>query len=116
MQDLFMLFVLAWMTVGTGLLSYFPPLSVAARRIRMAVLASMFGSGGAMSLHMSVPNTTGRAYLAVGLPFGPNVKLYHPYADFFYNLFPILKLGSLIILIVAPLIYLLKTHRESARR
>lgn len=116
MQDLIMPFVLGWMIVGTGLLFYFPPLSVAARRIRIVALAAMLGSGVAMTLHITVPMTSGKAYLAVGLPWGHDVKLYHPYADFFYRFFPILKLSSLIILVIGPITYLLKTHRDSARR
>jgi len=76
----------------------------------------MLGSGLAMFLQISIPNTSGRAYLAVGLPFGHDVKLYHPYAEFFYRFFPILNIGSLIILVIGPIIHLLKMHRNSTRR
>ena len=116
MQDLLVLFVLAWMTVGTGLLFYFRPSSSATRGLRRVVIAAMLGSAGALLLHSEIPMTSGRAYLAVGLPWGHDVKLYGRYGAFFYKLFPILKLGSLIIIALGPIIYLLKTHRDSARR
>lgn len=116
MQDLVVLVVVAWMIIGTGLVLYFRPLSVTARGMRMVVLAAMFGSAVAMSLHSEIPMTSGKAYLSVGLPWGHAVKLYGPYGYFFYRLFPILKLGSLIIAAIGPVIYLLKTHQDSTRQ
>ena len=116
MRDLLILFVLAWIIVSTGLLFYFQALSVAARRLRIVVLAAVFGSVVAISLHSEIPMTSGKAYMAVGLPWGHDLKLYGQYGDFFYKLFPILKLGSLIIIAIGPIIYLVKVHQDSARR
>jgi hypothetical protein len=116
MRDLLVFVVVAWMIIGTGLLLYFRPLSVAARGMRMVVLAAMFGSAVAMSLHREIPMTSGNAYLSVGLPWGHDVKLYGPYEYFFYRPFPILKLGSLIIAAIGPISYLLKTHQDLVRR
>ena len=116
MPDLLVPIVLAWIVIGTGLLFYFPPPSIAARRIRVVVLAAMLGLAVAMFLHIDIPNTSGRAYVAVGLPFGGDAKLYYPYGYFCYRLFPVFLFALLSIATVGPLIYLLKTRRDSARR
>jgi hypothetical protein len=93
MPDLFVLVALVWMTIGTGLLFYFRPRSLAAKRVRMVVLGAVFGSVVAMSLHSEIPMTSGEAYLAIGLPIGDDVKLYYPYSYLFYKLFPIFAFG-----------------------
>jgi hypothetical protein len=116
MQDLIVLIVGAWIIIATGLVFYFRPLSVAARVLRMVVLAGMFGSAVAMCLHSGIPMTSGKAYVAVGLPFGHDVKLYGRYGYFFARLFPIFALGSLTMSGIGPIIYLLTIRRDSSRR
>jgi hypothetical protein len=116
MPDLFALVAFVWMTIGTGLLFYFRPRSLAAKRVRMVVLGAVFGSVATMSLHLGIPMTSGEAYLAIGLPIGHDVKLYYPYSYLFYKLFPIFGLGALITAAIGPIIYLLKTRRDAARR
>jgi hypothetical protein len=117
MPDLLLLFVLVWMTIGTGLLFYFRPLSLAAKRIRMVVAAAVFGSAMTLSLHSGIADTSRGAFLEIGFPIGHDITLpYYPYAYFFYKLFPIFGFGALITATIGPIIYLLKTRRDSARR
>jgi hypothetical protein len=114
--DLLVLFVLVWMTIGTGLLFYFCPLSIAARRIRVVVLTAVFGSVVALSLHSAIPMTRGEAYLQIGLPVGHDVRLpYYPYAYLYYKFFPIFGFGSLITATIGPIVYLLRTRQDSGR-
>jgi len=114
--DLLLLFVLVWLTIGTGLLFYFRPFSLVARRVRMVVLAAVFGSVIALSLHSAILMTRGEAYLYIGLPVGHDVRLpYYPYAYLYFKLFPILKFGALITATMGPIIYLIQTRRDSAR-
>ena len=115
MADLYVLFVLVWMTIGTGLLFYFRPLSLAAKRMRMVILAGVFGTVVTLSLHSGIPSTSGEAYLAIGLPIGHDVRLYYP-CCLFYKMSPIFGLGSLITAAIGPVIYVVKTRRDSARR
>ena len=76
MPDILVLFVLVWMTIGTGLLFYSRPRSIAAKRIRIVVLGAVFGSVVMLSLHSGIPMTSGEAYLSIGLPV-----IQHEYSD-----------------------------------
>jgi uncharacterized membrane protein len=114
--DLVVLFVLAWMTIGTGALFYFRPLSIAAKRMRVVVFVAVCGSAVTLSLHSGIPNTSGRAVFAIGLPIGHDLILPYLYGYLFYKLFPIFGFGLLITATIGPIIYLLKTRRDSARR
>src|SRR5258707_790406 len=106
MPDILVLFVLVWMTIGTGLLFYSRPRSIAAKRIRIVVLGAVFGSVVMLSLHSGIPMTSGEAYLSIGLPVGHDVRLYYPYSYLFYTLFPIVKFGALITATIGPIVYL----------
>jgi hypothetical protein len=120
LSDLLLLVVLLWMTIGTGLLFCFPPVSITAKRIRMAVLVGMFGAVGALSMHSAIPMTKGDAYLQIWIeiwrPIGrPVILPYYPYAYLFYRLFPIFGFGSMFAATIGPIIYLLQTRRDSSR-
>ena len=115
MPDLALIAV-AWMIIGTGLMFYVRPFSTTAKAIRAVVIAAFSGSGLAMLSHIGIPMTSGKAYVAVGLPFGRDVKLYFPYGYFFYRLFPIFAFSLLMIAILGPIIYVLKTRWDAAHR
>jgi hypothetical protein len=113
MPDLVVFIVLVWMTISMGLLFYFHPLSIAAKRIRIVVLAAMCGSVVTLSLHSAIADTKRGVFLEIGLPFGHDVMLSYPYSYLFDKVFPVFALSSLIMAAVGPVIYLLKTWRDS---
>jgi hypothetical protein len=116
MGDLFFLFAIEWTIIGTGLLFYIRPFTVGAKAARLIVLAAFFGLALVMFSHQGIPMTSGKAYLAVSLPFGHDVNLYPPYAYFFSRLFPIFAFGMVMITAIGPIIYVLKTHWDAAHR
>jgi hypothetical protein len=70
-----------------------------------------------LSLHSGIADTSRGAFLKIGFPVGHDVTLpYYPYAYLFYKLLQIFGLGALITATIGPIIYLLKTRRDSARR
>src|SRR6516164_301657 len=101
--DLGVLFILVWMTLGIGLLSYFRPRSIAANRIRTIVLVGMFGAIVTLSSHMAIPLTKGDAYLEIWLPLGIGMRFrYYPYGQFLYKVLLIFGYEALITAIVGP--------------
>ena len=114
MPEAFPLVTLIWLTVGVGLLFYFPPLSTGARRMRIAVLAGVVLSLAFLVLHVGVPMTAGVAYVEIGLPIGRGLRLPYRFGYFFFWLWPILGIVSLAVAAVGPAIYLVKTRKESS--
>jgi hypothetical protein len=105
-SDFAVLLVLIWLTLGTGLLFYFPPLSLTAKRIRVFVCVAVFVFVLNLSLHTAIVDTKTGALFEVGLHWGPSMFIPWPYGYFVYQLLRISGLTSLVAAVFGPIAYL----------
>ena len=115
MTDLVEFAGILWLILGTGLLFYFTPLSVGARKIRIVALAAMFLCIVFLSTNISVPMTAGRAYVSIALPIWSRLRIPYRYGYFVVKFWPVFGLVSLTTAAVGPVAYVFKTRRDSRR-
>ena len=112
MRDLIELAVILWLIVGTGLVFYFTPLSVGARKMRVIALAAILLCIVFLSTQVSVPMSAGRAFVWIGVPIGGGLRLPYRYGYFILKFWPIFGLVSLTMAAVGPIAYVVKTRTD----
>ena len=115
MTDVFVLLILIWLIVGTGVLFYFPPASLAAKKMRQIICAAIGVSVLFLAIHTDVPMTAKEAVIEVGLPFGRPLLLpyRYGYSLFLFRFLPLCGLVGLFTATFGPIAYVFKTRRDS---
>ncbi|HET9305949.1 MAG TPA: hypothetical protein VFO46_07990 [Candidatus Sulfotelmatobacter sp.] len=112
MTDLIGFAVILWLIVGTGLVFYFTPVSVGARKMRIIALAAILLCIVFLSTQVSVPMSAGRAFVWIGAPTGGGLRLPYRYGYFILKLWPIFGLVSMTMAAVGPIAYVVKTRAD----
>jgi len=113
MADTFSLLVVSWGIVGIGLLFYFSPLSIGARRMRAYIVTGICLSLAFLTISASVPMTAGEAYVEIGLPISHGLRVPYRFGWFVLKLWPVFRFVALVVLAVGPVAYIVKNRRES---
>ncbi len=116
MTDLIDPAIILWLIVGTGIVFYFTPLSVGAKRMRIVTLASFFLCIVFLSTNMSVPMTAGDAYVRIGFPISGGLRLPYRYGYFILKFWPIFGLVLPTTAAVGPVAYVVKTRTDSRNK